>query len=267
MKKYFITTVIALMAITSMQAQEFKLAKSSGKLMINLGSVRVEGTSGNEIIFSTAHTAGEEDERAKGLRPINGSGLIDNTGIGINVNDKGATVEVSQVSNRDAQITIKVPKGVAVSYSYNKAINSGKAWFTNIEGELEVSVQHNNVVLDHVTGPMTVKSIYGAVDATFGDNIKGPISIVSIYGRVDVAIPTATKADLKMSTSHGEILASADLKIDLEKNANSAEMVSYNNNNVKGKLNGGGTDFSLRSDYGKIYLRKPGTGPGMRTDD
>jgi hypothetical protein len=33
-------------------------------------------------------------------------------------------------------------------------------------------------------------------------------------------------------------------------------MVSYNNNNVNGKLNGGGTDFTLRSDYGKIYLRK-----------
>jgi hypothetical protein len=134
-------------------------------------------------------------------------------------------------------------------------MNAGKAYFKNIEGELEISVQHNKVDLENITGPLTAKAVYGGIDAKFADNIKGPISIVSIYGYVDVSIPVATKANLKMNTSHGEIFAAADLKIDLEKTT-STDMVSYNNNKVSGKINGGGTEFTLRSDYGKIYLRK-----------
>lgn len=255
MKKYLIFTLASLLAITVSQAQEYKIAKSTGKLVINLPSVKVEGYNGTEILFSSSKSDWESDERAKGLRPINGNGLEDNTGLGINVSDKGTSYEVSQVSARSGDITIKVPKGVSVSYSYNKVMNAGKAWFKNIEGELEISVQHNKVDLDNITGPLTAKAVYGGIDAKFADNIKGPISIVSIYGHVDVAIPVATKANLKMNTSHGEIFAAADLKIEMEKTT-SGDMVSYNNNNVKGKLSGGGTEITLRSDYGKIYLRK-----------
>lgn len=255
MKKYVIATCLGLLALTLTQAQEYKLAKSTGKLVINLSSVKVEGYNGTEIIFSSAKSEREEDERAKGLRPINGTGVVDNTGLGINVTDKGTTVEVNQVSQRDGQVKIKVPKGVSVSYSFNKVMNNGKAIFSNLESELEISVQYNSVELENVTGPVTAKAVYGSIDAKFSDNIKGPISIVSIYGHVDVAIPSSTKANLKMNTSYGEIFASSDLKIELEKTEN-GDMISYRANNVKGKLNGGGTEFTLKSDYSKIYLRK-----------
>ena len=255
MKKYLIAICMGLLAFTGMQAQEYKLAKSSGKLIINLSSVKVEGYSGNEIVFSSAKTEKEADERAKGLRPINGSGFTDNTGLGISVTEKGSTIEVNQVSQRDGEVKIMVPKGVSVSYTFNKVMNNGKAYFKNIESEVEISVQYNSVELENVTGPLTAKAVYGSVDAKFNDNIKGPISIVSIYGHVDIAIPVATKANLKMSTSYGEIFAAADLKIDLEK-TESPDMVSYRSNNVKGKLNGGGSEITLKSDYSKIYLRK-----------
>jgi hypothetical protein len=254
MKKYLITSLIAIAALVSAQAQEFKLAKSSGKLHINLSSATIESTTGNEFIFSTDRGDGESDERAKGLRPISGSGITDNTGIGINVTEKDGVVEVNQVNQRDHRIKIKVPKGVSISYRFDK-VQAGKVVFSNIENEIEVSVQYNSVQLDNVTGPLTVKAIYGGVDAKFKDNMKGPISIVSVYGHVDVAIPSTTKANIKLSASHGEILAASDLKIELEKSGD-ADMISYSNNNVRGKLNGGGTDISLRADYAKIYLRK-----------
>jgi len=253
MKKYLITTLIGLMALSTAMAQEYKLAKSSGKLIINLPSVTVEGHSGNDIIFSSENSSGENDERAKGLRPISGSGYMDNTGLGINVTDKGSTIEVNQVNQKDRQVKIMVPKGVIVSYSCDK-VQNGKVRFKNIENEIEISVQYNNVELDKVSGPLSVKAIYGGVDAKFNENIKGPISIVSIYGHVDVAIPLNTKANIKMSTSYGDILAASDFKIELEKTTN-AEMISYSNK-VKGKLNGGGAELSLSSDHGKIYLRK-----------
>lgn len=259
MKKYAISFCISLMAITAVQAQDFKLSKSTGKLVINLSSVRVEGYSGTEIVFSSPKAEREEDERAKGLRPINGAGYTDNTGLGISVTDKGATVEVNQVSSKDGEVTIKVPKSMAISYAFNKVMGAGKAYFKNLEGELEISVQYNSVELENITGPLTAKSIYGSVDAKFGDAIKGPVSVVSIYGHVDVAIPATAKTSLSLKTSYGEILASSDLKIELEKGGSGgSDMVSYSNNSIKGKMNGGGADFSLRADYSKIYLRKTG---------
>ena len=255
MKKYLIATCMGLLALTLTQAQEYKLAKSSGKLVINLASVKVEGYSGSEIVFTSSKFEKEADERAKGLRPINGSGYTDNTGLGISVTEKGSTIEVNPVSQKDGEVKIKVPKGVSISYAFNKVMNAGKAYFKNIESEVEISVLHNSIDLENITGPLTAKAVYGSIDAKFSENIKGPISVISIYGHVDVAIPVATKANLKMSTSYGEIFAAADLKIDLEKTENS-DMVSYRANSVKGKLNGGGTEFTLKSDYSKIYLRK-----------
>lgn len=253
MKKFIVTTIVALIATTAAFAQDYKIAKSSGKLIINLPGVSVEGYDGNEIIFSSSKTKTEDDERAKGLRPISGSGLEDNTGIGINVTDKGANIEVNLVGKGDNKIKIKVPKGVSISYSFNKVMHQSTASFKNIESEIEISALYNNIELENTTGPLTVKSVYGTVEAKLGQNIKGPISLISVYKHVDVAIPTATKANLKMNTSWGEILASAEFKIDIEK---SGDMIKYSENNIKGKLNGGGIDMTLTSNYGKVYLRK-----------
>ena len=88
MKKILIVAVVW-MITNAVAAQEFKVAKSSGRLEINIGRVTVEGTTGNEIIFSSRDSRGNKDERAEGLRAINGSGLEDNTGLGINVTQNG----------------------------------------------------------------------------------------------------------------------------------------------------------------------------------
>lgn len=253
MKKQISITLLALLIIGSSWAQDFKLVKTSGKLNINLSSATIEGYNGNEIIISSLDKKYEEDDRAKGLRPINGSGLEDNTGLGINVTDKGNVVEISQISRKSVeQVKIMVPKGLIISFSHDKVMNNGKVRLKNIENEIEVSVQYNSVVLDNVTGPMTIKTVYGGVDAEFGSTIKGPVSIVSVYGHVDVTIPVTTKANINMNTSWGELYAAADFKIEVEK---TGDMVRYGDN-VKGKLNGGGIDLSLKSSYGKIYLRK-----------
>lgn len=236
-------------------AQEYKLTKSTGKIVINLSKATVEGYNGNEILITSSDRRSEDDERAKGLRVINGTGLEDNTGLGVNVADKGNTVEVKQVSrNNNGNITIKVPKGMAVTYNYDKVMDNGKVRLKNIESEIEVSVQYNSVELENVTGPLTIKAVYGSIDAEFGANVKGPLSIVSVYGHVDVTMPTSTKANVSLYAPYGEILAAADFKIEVEKN--SSDMVSYKNDQVKGKLNGGGLDLSIKCNYGKIYLRK-----------
>lgn len=247
-----IVTTLILLTVGGAQAQEFKLAKTSGRLEIHLGRVTVEGTNGSEIIFSSKDGQQEKDDRAKGLRAINSLGLDDNTGLGINVADKGSVVEVYQLNKMNSpDVKILVPKGVIVSFSHESQYG-GEARFKNLENEIEVSANYNSVELDNVTGPVTAKSIYGHVEADFGPNMKGPISIVSVYGYVDMTIPLATKANLKLSTSYGEILVAPEFKIEIEKQG---DMVQYSDK-VNGKINGGGMNIDLNSNYGKIYLRK-----------
>jgi hypothetical protein len=253
MKKIIIVVGIVMAAISVATAQEFKLAKTSGRLEIHIGRVTVEGHSGNEIIFSSRDRDRDEDDgRAKGLRAINSLGLEDNTGLGINVADKGNVVEVYQLKKMNSpEIKILVPKGVIISYEHSSQYGS-EATFRNLENEIEISTYYNSVELENVTGPVTAKVIYGHIDANFSQNVKGPLSLISIYSHVDVTLPLATKANLKLSTSYGEIFVAPEFKIDIDKDG---EMVRYSDK-VNGKINGGGMSIDIRSDYSKVYLRK-----------
>ena len=246
--------VLAMMVLigSSLRAQEYKVQKSAGRLELNIGRVTVEGHNGNEIIFSSMDHKRDKDQRSEGLRPINSLGLEDNTGLGINVKEEGNVVSVRQLKKMNSpDIKVLVPKGMIVSFSYESQYG-GEVKFKNMSNEIEVSAQYNSIELENVTGPLTVKTIYGHVEASLDANMKDPISIVSIYGYVDVAIPATTKANLKMSTSYGEILADPAFKIDVDREGN---MISYSDK-ISGKINGGGINIDLSCNYGKVYLRK-----------
>jgi hypothetical protein len=251
MKKVSVLIVMVWMAASAF-AQEYKVAKSTGRLELNIGRVTVEGHTGNEIIFSSRNYKSEKDARAEGLRAINSLGLEDNTGLGINVTEKGNVIEVNQLKKMNSpDVKVLVPKGVIVSFSHESQYG-GTAVFKNMENEIEVSANYNSIEMENVTGPVTAKTVYGHIEATFSQNVKGPVSIVSIYGYVDVTLPVATKANLKLSTSYGEILVAPEFKIEIEKQG---DMIRYSDR-VTGKINGGGMNVDLRSDYSKIYLRK-----------
>lgn len=248
MKKIFGSLFLLAIAF-AVSAQEFKISKSTGRLEIKIGRVIVEGHSGNEIIFSAKDRDKKDDERAKGLKEINGLGLEDNTGLGINVEDKGNVVVVRQLKKMNSpDIRIQVPKGVTVSYAFESQYG-GDVVFRNLESEIEFAANYNSLEMENVTGPATVKTIYGHVEATFDQNVKGPLSIVSVYGYADVTLPVSVKANLRMSTSYGELYASPDFKIEVDRSIN-------DENRVNGKVNGGGMSIDISSSYGKVYLRK-----------
>ena len=253
MKKKLTIAIIALCAAAQLHAQDFKLAKSTGRLEIKeVNHVSIEGYAGNEIVFSSKDDDRENDERAKGLRSVSSLGLEDNTGLGLSVVDKGATIEVQQLKKMEgSEFVIKVPKGVTVFYSHSSPYGS-EVEFKNVESEIEVSTVHNGVSLTNVTGPMTVKTVHGNIEGSLSANIKSPVSIISVHGHVDIALPVGTKANLKLGTVYGEIFVDPDFKIEIEKSGN---MVKYSDN-VVGKINGGGLEISLSSTHNNVYLRK-----------
>ena len=254
MKKKLLLAASAILLSGILLAQDYKLAKSTGKLIIkDLNYVTIEGTSGNEIVFSSLDGSAEKDKRAEGLRAISNNGLEDNTGIGLAVLDKGTTYEVYQLKKMDGpRVKIQVPKGVSVYLSHSSPYGSDIK-IRNVEGEIETSTVHNGVHLENVTGPMTIKTVHGEIEADFSAGIKSPIVLSSQHGLVDVTLPSATKATMSMKTSFGEIFVDPAFKLEVE---NSGDLVKYSSNKVNGKINGGGIEISLTSAHDNIYLRK-----------
>jgi hypothetical protein len=236
---------------TQESSKTYKIKKSKGKLLLNLGQVTVEGYKGSEIIFSVKGEDQDEDKRAEGLQIVNSLGLVDNTGLGINVNEKDGILEVNSLKKMSfPDVKILVPENIIISFKHQSQYG-GDIVFKNIQNEIEIATTYNNIKLENITGPATVKSIYGKVEAVFNQNTKGPLSIISVYGLADVTLPRSVKANLKTTTSYGEIYMSPDLKIDIEKK----DGLVRHGDELIGKVNGGGTNIEVRSDYSKVYLR------------
>lgn len=219
MKKQLLFSALVMISLSAAAQKEYKLAKSSGKLNLNISGVIVEGYNGNEIIFSSPKVETEEvDERAKGLKAINGTGFKDNTGLGLDVTVSGEDINVNPVTvSGQRKVTVKVPQNVKVSFTNNSNTYQDSITLKNLKNEIEVSVSYNEVRLENNSGPMNIKTLHGSVDAVFQGEIKGPVSIISVYGHVDVALPVAIKANLEAGTNYGKIYAADGLKIVIDK--------------------------------------------------
>ena len=75
MKKLVVVIGIVVAALSASFAQEFKIAKSTGRLELNIGRVTVEGYNGNEIVFSSKDHREKADERATGKSHTNQEAL------------------------------------------------------------------------------------------------------------------------------------------------------------------------------------------------
>lgn len=253
MKKYSVIIAFCITTLLSVHAQDYKVNKSSGKLILNISNAQIEGNSGNDIVFISEKFDSKPDPNAKGLQQISSSGYKDNTGLGISVVEKGSTLEVNQVDHK-VDLKILVPKNVVVSFVCHDVDDGNKIVCRNLENEISIEADYDDILLENISGPVNIKAKYGSITAVFGENIKGPVFLKSVHSNVDVAIPGDIKADLKLTSHHNTIMASSDLKIDLD---NSGEKITANyGSSVGGKLNGGGTEFNLFSEYEKVYLRK-----------
>ncbi len=259
--KKLVTLALAIVAIGAClpvgtaTAQEYKIAKSTGKLEINeVNNVTIEGYSGNEIVFTSLDRNNDRDARSAGLRAISANGLEDNTGVGLAVRENGTTYEVYQLKKMDGpRVKIMVPKGVSISYRHTSPHGSDLK-LKNIEGEVEVATVHNGIRIDNVTGPMNVRTTHGEIEVVFSDNVKGPNYFASTHGLVDIAVPATIKANISINANqHGEAFVDPNLKLEVEK---SGEWTKYGSSKVEGKINGGGVEISMVTSHGNLYLRK-----------
>lgn len=251
-----ILIALLITGVTQLYAQtpEYKIDANSGRVVFKeIHSIEFQGHSGSGLIIKKNGEDNEVSERAKGLKLINGLGLVDNTGVGLSMTTEEGTKTIQQVStNSDNEYLVMVPKGVTIVYEHSSP-HGDDVIFKDISSELEVTTNHSDVTLENVTGPMTINTVHGDIEGGFSAvNQSNPISIVSSHGDIDLGIPATTKALLKISTGWGEIYSDLDIKVD----NNESSMKKYSANSVQGTINGGGVEMSIKSSHGSIYLRK-----------
>lgn len=270
-----------LLATTALQAQtfktEFKSKAEDRKVLIQIdkNDIQVETHTGSEIII-IARGFKPLPERAKGLRPVYNT-ATDNTGIGLEVTEKGNTIGIRNASGQeDATYTIKLPKKTALKVSLGFTAEDFK--LENFDGEIEIDARTSDIELLNVTGSVIANCLSGDIIVTFESvSTKNPSSITSVSGFVDVTLPKDSKLNFDMRTYSGEVYMAEELMLELEKkkndgvdktdgsdkenktdfwgNSSHSSHYSHGGANMKAKMNGGGTGMIIHSASGDIYVR------------
>lgn len=235
--------------------KEIKVPNLGSKLLLKLDNVYIEGYKGKDVLITAKVEDNEGNERAKGLRVVNGSGLSDNSGLGMNIKTEAGVTEISMVGMPlEDSIRIRIPMDLPLTINGGRGamFNAGVIELKDMRAEVEVSNTMGNVNLLNVTGPINVKVAQGDVTAKFVQPVKGPISLVAAMGAVDVAFPKNFGANVDVKSAMGNIYAADEFQF--EKSTEEPRSTPMGNA-VKGKMNGGGQDVILKTSLGDIYIR------------
>lgn len=237
---------------TSLAQNEYSVeVKKSGKVLLEeiRGLITIKNHDGSKLEVKTSNFS--RPAKSAGLVAITGRG-IDNTGIGLEMSEVEGQIKFTSTSKKGANYTFLVPRGVSLKI-HNSTYHSKDIEVVGFDAELEIKATYGKVFLENVTGPIILNSTYGAVDAHFSKmNQEKPSSIISSYGDIDITLPASTSADLKMSSTYGDIYTDFDVKM----NSQASDMKKVSLKEVRGNINGGGVELSLRSPYKNIYLRQ-----------
>ncbi len=239
------------------ETKEYKVKHSGGNLIISgVADVSIESYNGSEVILSSQVQIknNPHNDRAKGLKVLDSRGIEDNTGLGYSLTKKEGNLYLATMGHAHCDcsaLTIKLPKGIGLVIE-DKTFRGEVVWIKNFQDAIDMSLNNHSVRLEYVTGPMAIKTLHGNIEATF-DKIsqEGTINLVAVHSFVDVSLPSATNANLTLKTGHGEIYSDMDIIMDHE-----ASKSGTGSKIITGKINNGGVNITLKSNFNEVYLRK-----------
>jgi hypothetical protein len=246
-------TLLCLLA-TGAQAQKFSKAfTGSGTRRVVIeadkADLTISGTSGNEVTIEGSGGDFKLPERAKGLRPLYRN-ASDNTGIGLEVTESGGTITIRKATGKDARYTIRIPAEAALKIE-EESWEGSTFDISDLKGEIEIKSLGSDINLKNVTGPITANTTSGDITVVFSSvSQSAPTSISNVSGFVDVTMPTATKANIRMTTISGEIFTDMDL------GKTEGKLYRVGGGKVTSNINNGGVEINLKTISDNIYLRK-----------
>lgn len=260
--KPFLMVLMTFLITTALIAQnKHEVSVDAGQQVVIqklLGKIIIKDHSGSNLLIEASDLPALP-EKAKGLKEVYGGGM-DNSGIGLNIQESGKLIIVSGATKRSEEATyvFHVPASVNMKVDYSSPFGYDEIEVNGFSNELEVTTLNEGIALENVTGPMTIHTINGDINLDFTTlNQQSPSSISSINGEMEVKLPASTPVDLKFSCMHGEIYTDLDIELEKKDEPKKGEWVNIGgNSNSKGTMNGGGVELTLSTINGSIYLRK-----------
>lgn len=260
-----ITCFVCLAATVMAQDNEFTVALTDpakrGKIKVHLnsGSITIKGTARKDVLVK--YKAGDDEDEGKdktkdGLKRVGGGGID----LEASENDNYVTVKSNSWGN-EIDLEIEIPANFDVqAHTYN----DGDLMLTSIQGELALTNYNGEITALNISGSVIATTYNGEIKVTFDKVKEGvPMSYVTYNGDVDVSFPAATKGSIKMKTEQGDIYTDFDMKITSTGPKKTEDSKSGTRKIIiddwkKGDINGGGSEISMKTNNGDVYIRKKG---------
>ncbi len=229
-----------------------------------MGSIKVTGGTGREVVVEAQSRAEDEDDKRKGRDlPGDRAGMrrIPNTAIGLEAEEAGNKVSISAESwARAVDLEIQVPAGSSIALS---TVNDGDIEVVGIDGEVEVSNTNGEIRVTNVRGPVSANTVNGDVTVVFSAAMAAaPMAFSTLNGDVDVTFPPGLKATVRLQSDNGEIYSDFDVAVSTETlkgPETKKEKGRYHvvvSREMIGTINGGGPEILFKTFNGDVLLRR-----------
>jgi len=177
------------------------------------GSILVEGTSGQDIVFKAKKTIFAEDKEK--LQKAKEEVKLD-------IAEKGNTLDIyvdGPFRCRDHErhsIRMRKDPGYMVQYDFTlkvpfrtkldvSTVNEGDVEVKNVEGDFEVRNVNGEVRISEINGSGKAHTVNGEVRVVFKRAPAGKCSFASVNGDLAISFPASLSADFRIKTFNGEV--------------------------------------------------------------
>jgi len=229
------------------------------KAHLNTGTIIVKGTARKDVLVKYSSSDSEnEDKHSRGSK--DGLKRISSGTMDLEVSENGNVVTAKSDSwNNPIKLEIEVPSGFDLEV---KTYNDGDLVVNTIQGEVVLTNYNGEITAENISGSVVASTYNGEIKVTFDKVTEGtPMSYSTYNGDIDLTFPGALKASLKMKTEQGEILSGFDMNLVKggpiqKKDSNAGTYKVVIDEWVKGDINGGGPEFTMKNYNGDIIIRK-----------
>jgi hypothetical protein len=225
------------------------------------GSIKVIGYEGKDVLIQVLMDSSKEEEEdrdddSRGMKRIGSTGGMD-----VRADEDNNNVRISSsAENKLAGLVIKVPQNT--TRIELGTINGGEITVSDVSGKLELHNVNGGITATGISGSVVANTVNGDVIVKFKSvDASAAMGFSNLNGKIDVLLPADTKANLKLKCDRGEMFTDFDIEVDKTrpkvetKNEDHFHQVKIDDW-VLGKINGGGSQIEMQSQFGSIYIRK-----------
>ena len=232
-----------------------------GLLKVNLinSGISVKSHAGQDVIIESK--SNNNRNRRRPLTTPDGLRRIDTDNLGLAIEEENNVMSITARNpNNSGDIEVQVPAKTNLNL---KTVNGGDIVVEGVEGEIEIANTNGNVLLTNVAGSVVAHATNGRLVASLRDATPNkPMSFTSMNANVEITLLSTTKANLKMRIDNGVIYSDFDIQlcsvtaIVEDQRSRGGNIRIQTDRTINGTINGGGSDFDLRTLNGNIYIRK-----------